>query len=346
MRRLFLFALLLIAAGWLLLVPLPRVLAPSTAGATPGDTLKAIADTRTSLVQLLGGSALLAGLIHAFQSYWLARKGNLTDRFSEAVRQLGHETAAVRSGGVYALEQVADEDPPTYARTVTDVLVAFVRDRTATRPSRRSVTPLSLTAPARTPRSGVTPADSTHFRIAVDESVQAALTVLSRRSGTAARGHIALVGLSLAGVSLQHARFDGADLNRTDLRNAVILDAELRGATLTGARLDGANLAAAQLARANLEGCSLRRATLYNAQLCEAGLRHADLQHANLSASNLRGADLTASDLRQASLLDANLTGANLRDARMRGTKVRRGDLAKACYVTEAQLREAAFVED
>lgn len=98
--------------------------------------IKAITDTRT---------ALLAGLVGvgARGTFWLnsrlyritartfqvTERGQVTDRYSKAIEQLGSATLDVRLGGVYALEQIAKDSArgEDDQATIVEVLSAFVR---------------------------------------------------------------------------------------------------------------------------------------------------------------------------------------------------------------------------
>jgi Pentapeptide repeats (9 copies) len=56
----------------------------------------------------------------------LTEQGQITDRYTKAVEQLGHEKAPVRLGALYSLEHLA-QDNPNYRQTVVDVVCAYLR---------------------------------------------------------------------------------------------------------------------------------------------------------------------------------------------------------------------------
>jgi hypothetical protein len=56
----------------------------------------------------------------------LSEQGQVTDRYTRAVEQLGHEKAPVRLGALYSLEHLA-QDNPEYRQTVVDVFCAYLR---------------------------------------------------------------------------------------------------------------------------------------------------------------------------------------------------------------------------
>jgi hypothetical protein len=164
------------------------------------------------------------GLAYTARTYRLSREGHLTDRYTKAVEQLGSDKIEVRLGGIYALERLM-RDSPTDQPTIVEVLAAYIRQHAP---------PASL--------DEAKPADSPTLPSSPDADVQAALTVLRRRTAVAAENPIDLTGTHLA----------GAQLGEADLT-----DAKLRAADLTGAYLPVANLAGAQLSGANLAGAQL-----------------------------------------------------------------------------------------
>jgi uncharacterized protein YjbI with pentapeptide repeats len=124
--------------------------------------LKAENDVRTTLVQALGGLAVAGGAIVTYRTfrqnqldeanrreeenrtyqlnlrdqekrwaeqdraYELNLASQVTDTYTKAVEQLGHEQAPVRLGALYSLERLA-QDNPSRRQTVVDVLCAYLR---------------------------------------------------------------------------------------------------------------------------------------------------------------------------------------------------------------------------
>jgi hypothetical protein len=246
LRRAVLAIVGVVAAVWAILVGLPPLLAPEVPGAAAADNLKAISDTRTAIVQLIAGAALLLGLYFTARTYRLTQRGQLTDRFSEAVTQLADASAVVRMGGIYALEQVAN-DWPEYAPTVADVLAAFVRERAI--PGGK-----------------------------VEASVQAALTVLGGPSVSSVHRALDLSGANLQGASLQGAVLNQVDLSGADLTGAMLVDAHLVRSEMVGANLSDADLSAADLRDANLHRATLDQTDFYRAAVWGTRLRAVDIR--------------------------------------------------------------------
>lgn len=59
--------------------------------------------------QALGGLAVLGGLLYTARIFRLSREGQLTERYTKAIEQLGSGTLDVRLGAIYALERLAHD---------------------------------------------------------------------------------------------------------------------------------------------------------------------------------------------------------------------------------------------
>jgi hypothetical protein len=99
-------------------------------------------DARTTLLQGLGGLAVLVGATAALRQVRVASKGQVTERFTRAIDHLGHDSLDVRLGGIYALERITTDSEEDRS-TIAEVLTAFVRGRA----------PWPLADPASPPRT-------------------------------------------------------------------------------------------------------------------------------------------------------------------------------------------------
>ncbi|WP_431881188.1 pentapeptide repeat-containing protein [Micromonospora chalcea] len=210
----------------------------------------------------------------------LTEQGQITERFTAAVEQLGQpglEKVDVRLGAIYALERIMRDSAVDHP-AVVQLLAAFVRVH-APAPNLSPSPPSQLAKPPTPPSPPV--------------DIQAALTVLGRRESNRDR--------SGDGIDLSHTSLRGIDLNGASLRGV-----DLSGADLSHADLSGADLSAAGLGRANLIGSDLGGTNLNTAFLLNADLRYADLASAELWGAELTGAKLADADLRNADFGEAN----------------------------------------
>jgi len=235
---------------------------------------------------------VLAGAVLAFQQLTedrqqaiatreLTLQGQASERFTRAIDQLGSPRREVQLGGIYGLEQIAQQAPANRL-AVTEVLVAYLHRR--------------IPRPAK-PVLGMPEVEELRIRA---PDAQAALTVLARRQVAPSDPR-----LDLGALDLIRANLGSGNLPRADLRGA-----DLRLANLTNANLNHAALNAADL----------RRAHLLDADLRSASLLVADLRGAFVRGADLRGAALYGAKLHKADLRFSNLDGADLQGATADGT--------------------------
>lgn len=118
-----------VTAGLLLWIGLGR---PPVAGQTPLNATELLDLTRISLV-VTGGIGGIVALVVAYRRQRLHEQADareagklFNDRFIAASGQLGHDSAAVRLAGVYAMAELAD-DSPDHLHPCVDVLCAYLR---------------------------------------------------------------------------------------------------------------------------------------------------------------------------------------------------------------------------
>lgn len=279
---------------------------------SPREVFEIENESRGTLGQILSGVAVLTGLIFAWQQLGqtsdnlrVSQEGQITDRFSRAVDQLGSDDLTVRLGGIYALERIARDSPRDYG-PVMEVLTAFVRQES----------PLPGDAAA-TPQTSAPP---------IPLEVEAVLKVIGRRTPEQISAEVEEGGcLDLAGINAV-----GMDLAGYDLRNTCWDRSDLRGAIMVRADLSDATFAESTLIQANLDGVAAQGASFYQANIALANLSRADLQNANLLAADLSTATLEGTNLSEANLLGTNLRNALLLSTDLSGANVLNADFTGA----------------
>jgi len=256
-------------------------------------SIKAENDVRAALVQAIGGLVVALGAWTAWrqlnatrernrEELRLAREGQITDRFTRAIDQLGGHDLSIRLGGIYALERIARESERDYW-PIIEVLTAYIRENTSWERDQ----PMD-----QLPRP----------------EVHAILSVLRQRTWSHEDQRLDLHGTNLGTGNLQGANLRRANLQGANLRQANLSEAELHGAEFQGANLECADLrwavlAEAQLYRADLTGANLQGADLSKTELRETIFRLADLRQANFEWAATFETDLGGADLRGANLL-------------------------------------------
>ena len=263
---------LALAFLWALFVPLSGWLARQDVGSVRGPLHEtALDNARGRLLTLGAGLAAAAALVFTALNFGLLRRnseradqwqrrthelteqGQVTDRYTKAIEQLGSDKLDVRIGGIYALERIARDSARDHP-AVMEVLAAFIREH-----SHERWPPLDPDNPdeARSTRP----------------DIQAAVSVVGRRD---AKRDIRAI-----------------DLTRADLTGADLTNAKLFGANLAGVNLYRTDLTGADLDFANLTGANLIRVNLTDVNLTGAHLRGVDLSYADLTDADPTGADLT-----------------------------------------------------
>jgi len=221
----------------------------------------------------------------------LTEQGQLTERFTRAIDQLGatddkgKKKLEIRLGGIYALERIDKESPErAYHGTVMEVLTAYVRENSRRGPEEPSTPTTASNEGAEQDKDVEQDEESTVRRPPTD--IQAILDVLKRRDEHLVpkppphTPHTHRLSLDLRESNLDRANLFGADLQDAAFYGASLRGANLRAANLNGAVLQEANLQGANLERANLRGTNLSGAILYGANLRGARLEQAFLKAA------------------------------------------------------------------
>ena len=186
----------------------------------------------------------------AQQAVAVSQESQITERFTRAIEQLGSENLAIRLGGIYALERIAQDSEKDHWQ-VMEVLSAYLRENS----------PWDDGAENNTPYKSVT------------TDIRAILTVLGRRNvAYEKKGQmLTLVGVDLRGAILERADFLMADFKHANLQRVFFKEANLEKADFFNANFDVADLRGANLRGANLRGAkNLNKNHLESADLDQA----------------------------------------------------------------------------
>jgi hypothetical protein len=227
------------------------------------NLVQGMASAGQALAVFLTGAVGLIGLFFTWQNTSQARKstqqtleltrrGQITERFTQAIDQLGSKSLEIKLGGIYSLERTAYEDQHHHW-PIMEVLTTYVRQHAPRKLEEES---------SENPKP----------------DIQAILNVIGRRSKYhrgVEYGSIELPDTNLRGADLRGAYLKAADFAGADLRNASLAGADLQEAMFEDANLRGAYLGAADLRKVYFMGTDLQ-----DAVLDEADLRTADLSRA------------------------------------------------------------------
>lgn len=261
------------------------------------ERLKMENETRKILAEILGGAFVLFGLVFTWEtvrstaenlrisqdglrisqeSLRTSQEGQITERFTRAIEQLGkvdegkESNLAIRLGGIRGLEKLADDSEEDYW-PIMEVLMTYVREHALWREQKLEEEP------------------------ELKADVKAILNVFGRRSKSYKNGED--LGLDLSGTDLRTAtlngfNFNGADFSLSHLEKTRLKGIRLKEALLLGTNLSNANLEQAELEGADLTGAILTGANLSGAVLTNAQLEGADFKGAHLNKAILNGVNL------------------------------------------------------
>ncbi len=277
------------------------------------DLLKAENEQRSTLAQIFGGVAVLAGLYYTSQTLRLQQAGQLTDRINKAVEQLASDKDDMVLGGIYQIRRIADDSPPD-RWPMLQILLSYV-ERNAKLPQMTA----AQVAAACDPNAPYDASETAVYTILAVADVLDEQTT-APNSTPAANQAISIVHSRLRHINLAGSNLKGARLVGDDFTAAILTDTVFA----TGANLNFSRLNHANLSRSNLAGSSLQYACLVRAQLTGADLSNAHLEHADLrnlvdaTGAKFSGVTLDDADLRYADLSHASgLAQIQLSKARM-----------------------------
>jgi len=244
-------------------------------------------EARKTLAQIIGGILVLAGLYYTQDSLRvtqeagdksreLTRQGQITDRFTKAVEQLGksdipgkESNIAIRLGGIYALERIANESKEDHW-SIMELLATYVREYA---------------------HRDTTKDDTSDFGIKAD--IRAIVRVIGRRKTDDENDQ---QRLNLGSTDLRGTNFGGTNYNKAwfinaNLNYAIFADAKLEEAEFLGTKLKNTVFTRADLRRAVFRLSNEDRTPIFEqtylegADLTEAkGLNCADIQDAIIDA--------------------------------------------------------------
>ena len=295
---------------------------------------------------LVGGGFLILQLRISDRRATALEKGNITERFNNAIEHLTHSSEAIRIGGIHTLYHIAEE-ASEYKDAVFGILtshlhdtlnspkyamqIRVIRDEDGVEkidmPTNEVMTILHAFFPA-LPEGG--PMPSLLFgRVNLSElDLRGVLLGGRRMDNVIAEGaNLSSASLSyshLADAHFSYANLAGAYLVQANLEWSFIMGANLKGAVMGGANLTGAALHGSDLTLTNLSRADLGGIMATNAIFNKASCRNADFSEADLEGSafletELQGAVITAEQL----LVAKTLHGAKL-DAHIREEILRR----------------------
>lgn len=277
--------------------------------------IQSISLMRQMILWIAGGIIAIVTLILTWRRDRTARlsvdidkDANFTNRYTEAVRQLGDDSFAIRLGGIYALERIA-RDSPRDGETILKVLAAFIRR--------------------------VSPSENSPFAeysAPIDRGVdvEAAGYVLAQVSKMVPESS----PVDLSYTVLTDVDFSGANFPKANFVHSVI-----NRSTFDRAKLDGANFSMADLGLSKFDLASLVGIDAFGANLLNTTFKESTCQK-----SNFRNSDMSGSNFDLCNLEDANLCGVKFLDTTFRNAKLKGADISGSNH-SQADMRGSDLAE-
>ena len=207
------------------------------------------------------------------------KKRRVGEEFSRAVELLGHDKAAAREGGIYALGYLAKEEEERH-ETVVRIVASFIREATY-----KQVAPIP---------------DSVSGQVNVD--VEAALSVIKDRDTSREFPDSYAVGKRQYMFDLSESKLCNGDLSHTFLRRVNMSNVVAENFAFEQVHFNGANMVKTRFTKCDFTGANFNDAELHGAIFAEC-----DFQNAYFGQAELDGADLTGA---------TNLTYEQIKDAK------------------------------
>ena len=201
----------------------------------------------------------------------------VTDAFTKAVELLGHESIAVRQGGIYALGRLASEAEGEHPK-IMDIVAAYIRDMSVQHIEREIAKHLPPEKAASDEAEESMQMVEMHHRreniirwlasnLPMPIDLDAAIAVIRERrvefdrEPTSERGHI---------FDLSNAFLFNADFSRTSLARVNLSDCRFYGCLFVGTTLAGSNIAKSDFKGSDMEDAKFDNADIRGVDLSEA----------------------------------------------------------------------------
>lgn len=295
-----------------------------------------IADTenryRATLAQIFGGIAIVISLYFTWKrmstnerradiaenNSEINLKGQITERFTRAIDQLGNKELEIRTGGIYSLGRIARESDEDYW-PIMEILTSYVRKNS--------------------------PFDIVKFDEELPIDIQACVTVLRRRRDNPFTNELYFINLKNA--YLEKSNFDNTELESAIFINTKLSWSSFNQTNLERTKFNRATLNGVCFANANCECSSLIGADLEGVDVKGTNFSYANFTDANLNLVDLTKTKLVGADFMRANLAEADLIGVDLTDVKFRGANLFGADftdanLEKSIGLSVKQLSKAS----
>jgi uncharacterized protein YjbI with pentapeptide repeats len=260
----------------LLLWRLPKWQAGYASTMTEQERFERENEARKTLAQIVGGAAVLAGLYFtsvnlqitqttAMRNQEITQEGQITERLTRAVDQLGNEKLEIRLGGITSLARIARDSKKDHQRIIA-ILTAYIRANAPWPPKQDQLPEERFKKLKEVEASDEERQLLMHIQWALPVramDIQAALSAIGHRARhyeEEDNTEIILWYTDLRRAFVRKAYLESAVLSGAHLEDALLEDTYLNKAILRGAHLEGADFERVRLDGADLTGAYLNGA--------------------------------------------------------------------------------------
>lgn len=292
----------------------------------------------------------------------IAQSGLLNERYQKGAEMLGSKLLSIRLGGIYALQQLAQNHPREYHIHVMRLFCAFFRENISKSQGNEEVSEneKKLFLDNSEEDYGIFQGQITKWMPApgfrkLNEDCQAIVDAFYLRTDTQIQVQeneeylLDLTNLDLKWMDLRGAKFHNVDLTGTDLSGAILWGANFRKAffvntVMDHAGLDGSIFDSSGHLQHN-DPPSFLGANMFDVLLDGMYLFGAQLSNANLCGASLIGAHLANADLARAKMISANISGASFSEKSPNRRFPALGLTQAQLDSTQGGLKEPPFLE-
>jgi uncharacterized protein YjbI with pentapeptide repeats len=365
----------------LILWKMPEYQAEHVSRVTKVDTPSLVNEYRDTLVQIIGGTALVLGLIIGWRRISVAEEKvneiqEAADQWIQFIQDDTEQRLQIAQESMKNLLQTAQEQADNKFKTVQETNKRLIQISERQQLSERFARSIEQLSDAKlSVRLGaiytleriarVSPSDhwpimellsayireqapsvqqsgsSSNQSLAVSPSSDVATDV---QAILTVLGRRKIEERELGALDLAHTNLNQAMLSRARFSAANFTQALLVGSEIIDTNFVGANLSQANLAQANLTGANLRDAVLFEANFAGANLREADFSNALIFRANLSTAFAGSANFSNSNLRETNLRDAVLINANLTATRLCQADL-RDTLLSESILTNADLAD-
>lgn len=261
---------------------------------------------RKTLIQIIGGIVIIVGLylnwrriVSTENAITISERGQLVDRLSKAVDQIGSNNLSVRIGGLYALKNIGF-DFENYTKQVVEILSSFIR--------------VNSSVDAACDESVPVPHD---VQIALDSIIH----IKSDHNEFLDNTIIDLSGCRLMGITIIKKNLKGFDFSRSNLSNSNLESCQIANVEMFKTNFSNCNLSKINIFNAKLKNCVFDNSQMSFSILSKLLIFDSSFRNCSLVEANFRGSAIDNVSFKDSTLMDADFTDTHMDNCDFSGAK-------------------------